>query len=155
MFVQDRDLWRFKLAKSKEYAVALFSYEYTFENWDKISKWPTTRMTEEGASLLRKHNKDIAEFIKANKRRRMTIAGHNVPVINVPYTLGSDACHILAQGEPFAAYYYDLGDDRMFGLRSAEDGEDVSKIAGHYGGGGHKHAAGFKLEGFNIDFNEL
>jgi hypothetical protein len=35
---------------------------------------------------------------------------------------------------------------RTFGLRSAEDGMDVSEIAKKYGGGGHKHAAGFSVK---------
>ena len=34
---------------------------------------------------------------------------------------------------------------RTFSLRSEEGGEDVSEIAGLFGGGGHKHAAGFQL----------
>lgn len=35
---------------------------------------------------------------------------------------------------------------RYFSARSAEDGVDVSEIAKLHRGGGHKHAAGFKLE---------
>ncbi len=34
-----------------------------------------------------------------------------------------------------------------FSLRSEEGGQDVSEIAAMFGGGGHKHAAGFKLAG--------
>lgn len=147
-YVQDRDLWKFTLLNSREFTAGLFSYEYTFENWDYIEN-NVGNIIDEGHAILRKHNKDIAELIEANKGRRMNIGEFNVPVINVPYMFGSDTCHILAKGEPFAAYYYDLGDDRMFGLRSEEGGEDVSVIAASYGGGGHKHAAGFKLTYFN------
>ena len=42
-------------------------------------------------------------------------------------------------------YYYDLGECRFFGLRSAPDGLDVAEIAEKFGGGGHKHAAGFRI----------
>ena len=154
-YVQDRDLWKFDLPMSKEYTAAVFSMEYTFDNWDKLAKMPVDTITGEGIAILRKHNKDITEFIKVNNSRRMTIAGHDVPVINVPYTLGSDTCHILCEGEPFAAYYYDLGADRKFGLRSAENGLDVSKIAEKFGGGGHKHASGFVLKDFNKSFKEI
>lgn len=152
-YVQDRDIWKFQLPNSKEHSVNLFSYEYTFENWDKIAEMTSDQIISEGTAILRKHDKDIAEFIEANKNRRITLLGFDVPIINVPYTFGSDICHILAKGEPFAVYYYDLGNDRMFGLRSAEDGEDVSIIASKFGGGGHKHAAGFKLVDFNVNLN--
>jgi oligoribonuclease NrnB/cAMP/cGMP phosphodiesterase (DHH superfamily) len=59
--------------------------------------------------------------------------------------MGSDAAAKLAVGWPFAAYYWDSPTGREFGLRSAPDGLDVSVIARKFGGGGHKHAAGFKL----------
>lgn len=51
----------------------------------------------------------------------------------------------MCKGEPFAACYMDDPSGRTFSLRSAEDGVDVSEIAKRYGGGGHKHAAGFKV----------
>jgi uncharacterized protein len=78
-------------------------------------------------------------------KRRMNIGGHNVPVANLPYTLSSDAGHLMGKGEPFAACYMDDPTGRTFSLRSAPDGIDVSEIAKNYGGGGHKHAAGFKV----------
>lgn len=68
-----------------------------------------------------------------------------VPVACLPYTLSSDAGHMMAKGEPFAACYWDTPEGRCFSLRSAEDGMDVSEIAKDYGGGGHKHAAGFRV----------
>jgi nanoRNase/pAp phosphatase (c-di-AMP/oligoRNAs hydrolase) len=37
------------------------------------------------------------------------------------------------------------GTSAIFSLRSTEEGLDVSEIAKLYGGGGHKHAAGFKV----------
>jgi len=35
----------------------------------------------------------------------------------------------MAQGEPFAACYYDKEDSRVYSLRSTEEGLDVSEIA--------------------------
>ena len=57
----------------------------------------------------------------------------------------SDAGHLMAQGEPFAACYWDTLDGRVFSLRSTDEGLDVSAIASEYGGGGHAQAAGFKV----------
>jgi nanoRNase/pAp phosphatase (c-di-AMP/oligoRNAs hydrolase) len=41
--------------------------------------------------------------------------------------------------------YYDTEDNRKYSLRSVEGGVDVSEVAALFGGGGHKHAAGFKI----------
>ncbi len=103
----------------------------------------------------------------------MRIAGHFVPVANVPAAMASEAGHLLCNeiGEItggdmpdvlFAATYYDGADGRRhFSLRSPEGGADVGQIAKgmavefnkrwadtgrqgrNYNGGGHVHAAGF------------
>ena len=54
--------------------------------------------------------------------------------------------HLLGKGEPFAATFFYDGEGYVFSLRSDDNGLDVSEIAKQYGGGGHKHAAGFKLK---------
>lgn len=143
--VEDRDLWRFKLDGTREVQAALFSYPYEFDIWDRLmNDTAVDQLYVDGAAIERKHHKDVAELVKAF-RRRMVIGGHDVPVANLPYTLTSDAGHLMAQGEAFAACYWDTASGREFSLRSREDGTDVSVIAVQYGGGGHKHAAGFRV----------
>lgn len=145
--IEDRDLWRFRLPHTREIQANIFSYEYTFDNWDKLmsaNQAELMQMTAAGAAIERKHHKDIAELVSVCKRR-LVIAGHDVPVASLPYTLSSDAGHLMAQGEPFAACYWDTSDGRTFSLRSSDDGLDVSEVAKLYGGGGHKRAAGFKV----------
>lgn len=145
--VEDRDLWRFRLPHTREIQANIFSYEYTFDTWDKLmsaNQAELMQMTAAGAAIERKHHKDIAELVSVCKRR-LVIAGHDVPVASLPYTLSSDAGHLMAQGEPFAACYWDTSDGRTFSLRSSDDGLDVSEVAKLYGGGGHKRAAGFKV----------
>lgn len=143
--IQDRDLWRFELHGTREIQAAVFSYPYDFDVWSELmSRNTTDQLFAEGIAIERKHHKDVAELVKVCQRR-MDIAGYDVPVASLPYTMVSDAAHLMAQGEPFAACYWDTPDGRVFGLRSADDGLDVSEIAKVYGGGGHKHAAGFRL----------
>lgn len=145
--VEDRDLWRFKLPGTREIQAEVFSHQYTFETWDRLmaaDQVELLKMTAAGAAIERKHHKDVAELVKVCKRR-MTIAGYSVPVANLPYTMSSDAGALMAQGEPFAACYWDTEDHRVFSLRSNEDGIDVSEVAKVYGGGGHARAAGFRV----------
>jgi len=144
-YIQDRDLWRFKLVGTREIQANLFSYPYDFEIWDKLAHLPTEQLIADGSAIERKHFKDIDELLGV-VQRRMAIGGHNVPVANLPYTFSSDAGHKMAKGEPFAACYYDTPAGRCFSLRSADDGLDVSDIAKMYpGGGGHPRAAGFTI----------
>lgn len=150
--IQDRDLWKFKLPHTREIQAFVFAHEYTFELWDKLMSADAVELmkyTAAGAAIERKHFKDMHELLKQTKRM-MTIGGVTVPVANLPYTFASDAGAALAReyvdGSYFAATYYDTADQRCFSLRSTVDvGMDVSAIAKEYGGGGHKHAAGFKV----------
>lgn len=151
-YVEDRDLWKFTLPRSRDIAANLFSYDYTFENWDMCDLAISCGQgfADEGAAIERKHHKDVAELVQAF-RRSMVIGGQLVPVANVPYTLTSDAGHLMCSQPhegyraPFAACYWDTPAGRVFSLRSIEGGYDVSKIAAQYGGGGHKNAAGFTM----------
>lgn len=142
--IQDRDLWLFKLEGTREIQANVFSYPYDFKVWDGLMRSDVQLLRAEGAAIERKHHKDIAELVGVSKRRMM-IGGHDVPVANLPYTLSSDAGHLMAKGEPFAACYMDNPSGRVFSLRSAPDGIDVSIIAKGYGGGGHQHASGFTM----------
>ena len=152
-YVEDRDLWRFTLDQSREVSAFIFAHAYTFDNWQKINAILETDRTNAaagGRAIELKHHKDVAELV-AKLRRPMVIGGQLVPVANLPYTLTSDAGHLMCvephEGSlaPFAACYWDPPDGRVFSLRSAEGGYDVSEIAKAYGGGGHKNAAGFTM----------
>tara|TARA_R110000772_G_scaffold58539_1_gene132482 strand:- start:13147 stop:14007 length:861 start_codon:yes stop_codon:yes gene_type:complete len=147
--VQDRDLWQFKREQTRAFQANLFSFEYTFENWERVNAicaddYRYQQFVAEGEAIERKHHKDVAELIRV-AGTRSNIAGFDVPTLNAPYFYSSDAGHIMGSGEPFAACYWDTPDGRVFSLRSDSSGEDVSVIAGQFGGGGHKHAAGFRL----------
>ena len=142
--IEDRDLWRFALPGTREIQACLFSYPYDFTVWGILMGADPRSLASDGAAIERKHHKDVAELV-ALCRRRMVIGGFDVPVASLPYTLTSDAGLLMSQGEPFAACYWDTADGRIFSLRAADDGLDVSEIAKQYGGGGHAKAAGFRV----------
>lgn len=153
-YVEDRDLWRFKLEASREVSAYIFAHEYTFAFWDDMAKVmadPNGLQTvfNMGAAIELKHNKDVAELVEVCKRR-MVIGGVEVWGASLPYTLTSDAGNLMSEGEPFAACYWDTPKGRTFSLRSKPEGADVSEIAKVYGGGGHKNASGF-----TVPFSEL
>jgi len=101
-------------------------------------------LIKEGQVLERKHFMDLEKILNL-ATRMLDIGGHKIPVANVPYQFASDAGNVLCKGHSFAGTYYDTETERVFSLRSHPDGEDVSKIALQYGGGGHRNASGFKV----------
>lgn len=149
-YVGDRDLWRFKMPNSRAVAAWVFSHAYRFVTWEEMDRQISSAsyyqgVVDQGEAIERKHHKDIDELLDQSLRY-MTIGGHRIPVANLPYTMASDAAGKLAEGNAFAACYFDRADARVFSLRSrAPDGTDVSEIAKRYGGGGHKNAAGFQV----------
>lgn len=146
-YAEDRDLWRFNLPHSREISAFTFSHDYTFENWDALAttlEESFSTAVAAGAAIEGKHHKDVAELVGVCKRR-VKIGGVEVWAASLPYTLTSDAGHLMAQGEPFAACYWDTPEGRVFSLRSTDEGQDVSAIAKQYGGGGHRNASGFKV----------
>lgn len=169
-YVEDRDLWKFALPDSREVSAFIFAHEYTLEEWDRLHE--KTRdlfvpmrsqdaldVVYGGAAILKKHDKDIRELLRANTFEA-TVAGYVVPVANLPYTMASDAAGSMAEGRTFAACYYDSAGHRVFSLRSRPGPlcVDVSDIARLFGGGGHANAAGFRLpiDGWQVrEMNEL
>lgn len=144
LHIEDRDLWRFALRKTREIQASVFAYPYEFKVWDYLMSADLEKLAVEGEAIERKHFKDIRELVSV-VTREFTIGGYAVPIANLPYTLTSDAGHMLAKGKPFAGCYWDTPDGRVFSLRSTDDGLDVGEIAKQYGGGGHKHASGFRV----------
>jgi len=154
LYVEDRDLWRFKRGDTKAITAYLFAQDYDFSGWTVFADYIEETLSQHdecvtaGQAILDAKAKDTLELL-ANKFRYV-IGGHEVWTVNLPYTFSSDAGNILAKGEPFGSTYYYDGEGYVFSLRSDENGLDVSEIAKQYGGGGHKHAAGFKLKSFFV-----
>jgi len=144
LHIEDRDLWRFALQNTRQIQANVFSFPYDFQVWDTLMAAAPAALAADGEAIERKHFKDIRELLGVTTRE-MLIGGHRVPIANLPYTLVSDAAHELAKGRPFAGCYWDTPDGRVFGLRSTDEGVDVSAVAKQYGGGGHRNASGFRV----------
>jgi len=152
-YVSDRDLWEFKLPDTKAVSEYLFSLEYTFEAWEGVDVDLSTddgldAIVTAGEALIRSKTQ-ACRMAWADGRHTAHIGSLYMPAVNVPKTMGSECCHLqLQEGSPVAAYWHKLADGRFcYGLRSREDSKiDVSEIAKQYGGGGHRHAAGFVSE---------
>jgi oligoribonuclease NrnB/cAMP/cGMP phosphodiesterase (DHH superfamily) len=153
-YVEDRDLWRFKLLFSREISAWMMSYPRDFDTWDTLAYSLGVDFdgaVHQGTAITRYETQKIEEVCKM--AFTVIIAGYEVPVVNVPVTMGSAAAHRLLSLFPkssFAAYYWDSQEARNWGLRGRDsDDFDVSEIAKKFGGGGHKKASGFRQVGIN------
>lgn len=143
-YIQDRDLWQFKLPSTREVTAALFSYPFDFTIWDGLIACGIPRLINEGIALVRNQRANLDAFHGALPRM-IQFGHHRIPVANVPWMFASDLGGELANGHPFAATYFDDSKGRKFSLRSTPEGIDVSQVAAAFGGGGHRNAAGFTL----------
>jgi len=145
-YVEDRDLWRFRLPHSKEISAYIASYPKQFVTWHQIDHELRTRfvgVAAQGNAILRFQGQKVREM--ADNVRVKDIGGYEVPYTNTTVffsEVGEELCKLYPDA-PFAAYYLDRKDGRrQWGLRS-RNGFDVSAVAKLYGGGGHAAAAGF------------
>lgn len=144
-YIQDRDLWTWKLPYSKEINACIQSYSLTFEDFDILNDRFNNfeQMRAEGAAILRNNKKIVEEHF--DKSQEIVFDGHKVLEVNAT-VLMSEIGGRLAKNRPFGmTYFINKNGEKIYSLRSTNEGVDVSEIAKKYGGGGHRNAAGFKL----------
>lgn len=141
-YVEDRDLWRWKLANSREVNSSLSSYDFDFKQWSVLAETSVEELAADGRAIERYKKREIRAICQ--NATEVTIAGHRVLAVN-SCTLISDVAGEVSKGRPFGASWFRRGDGRtQVSLRVRDDGDfDVSVIAAQFGGGGHKKAAGF------------
>jgi oligoribonuclease NrnB/cAMP/cGMP phosphodiesterase (DHH superfamily) len=158
-YIQDRDLWQWKLPFSAEINAYIQTVPRSISAYQELnlempSQSNPAYMREHeffkmGKLLLQTHSAIVHDIIKATKRP-FTLNGHKGLICNCTPQYASDVGNLLAkESGTFGATYYAACDDtHKFSLRSVKDapGEvDVSKLAADMGGGGHKNAAGFSM----------
>lgn len=166
LYVQDRDLWRWELPRSREFSAALGSYPFEFAVWETLLDRHVTEIMDEGVACLRLKDQQVEIMAKRARmalfdlsregkpaiafNRSLVVALKErqwvVPVANATVffsEVGERMCQ-LHPDAPFSAYWFEREDGvKQWGLRSR--GEfDCSTVAKAFGGGGHPGAAGFQ-----------
>jgi oligoribonuclease NrnB/cAMP/cGMP phosphodiesterase (DHH superfamily) len=138
-YIQDKDLWHWRLPHSREISAALASYPFDFATWEQL-QFETLKV--EGTGILRHENSLVDKLVQ--EPIMISMAGHTVPAVHSP-VLASQIGERLAAHHTFGVIWHQKDGRRYFSLRSKVGGISVSEIAAHFGGGGHTHAAGFSL----------
>lgn len=145
-YVEDRDIWRWRLADSKLISAALSSYPLgSFEEWDGLCARVQHNFNEivaEGRALLRAETVAI-NGVKDHVVLSEFVGYQNVPVVNTSGINISEILNQLAPPDYFAVAWYQRSNGTFkYSVRS-KGTFDCAKLAEKFGGGGHKHASAF------------
>lgn len=144
-YVEDRDLWRWALQRSREVSAYIAIQPHTFEAWDDLCcavDAGAPDVADRGAVALRV----VEQYVERRKGdvALAIVGGNTVPCVNTTFA-HSELIGELAKGHPFAVGWFQRSDGQfIYSLRSRGD-FDVSEVARAYGGGGHRAAAGFSV----------
>jgi nanoRNase/pAp phosphatase (c-di-AMP/oligoRNAs hydrolase) len=144
-YVQDRDLWRFKLAYSKEVSAYLQALPFDFEKFDEVYNHFTQDIQKYiayGYAILMKLNQQID--LAVSNAIRMRLGKHKIWAVNSTVNFSEVAGQLAEKGDFGVAWFVRSDGKYQYSLRSK--GFDVSKVAKSYGGGGHQQAAGFESD---------
>ncbi len=152
-YIEDMDLWKFKMKFTREIIASLDTYPLQFTVWDKLIKdfqkaSKIQKYTNEGRAIVKYQDTLIEPLVKNGIKVR--IDGHKAVAVNSPI-LHSEIGHYIWKNYPNTiGLIWNSKNGRVkASLRSGKN-IDVSKIAQKFGGGGHKQASGFS---FNGEFN--
>lgn len=145
-YVEDRDLWRFKLKNSKNVNAYIQSLPRSYESYEVA--YSTTDVDQAnvlGMGALKYLEMYVREVAKS--AREVQFEGYTVPVVNAQYVGISEVLNELCKTYPIAMGWHQRGDDKKYVFSLRSNGEvDVAKLAEKYSGGGHPRASGFALD---------
>ena len=153
-YIQDRDLWKWKLPGSKEVSSSLaLQVEKNNINSFKQAYWVFQDNQREfkstGTTVLKMQQKQVDE--KVDKCFEINILGHKFKAINATENvseLGNAICN--KYNMPTLIYFQISRDEVVLSFRSLDHLVDVSEIAKRFGGGGHKCASGATIQSYEL-----
>ncbi len=144
-YVEDQDLWNWELPNTREINAAIGSYPRTFECWDGLAARSPDDLAAEGASLVRMQRIEVERSLHGSHAIRL--GELRVEAVNAREhrsLIGHELAERARFGEPCGAVYRLSGARVDVSVYSIGD-FDVSALAGRFGGGGHRNAAGFSV----------
>ena len=146
-YIQDRDLWRWELPYSREFAIAFDMVPHEFEEFERFEDDSVfDDAIKRGAHILA-YSKTVVKKI-CEKAVHRTFEGMDVMVVNASHWMSEVGARLSPDCDFAFIWYFDHEDQVIkVSLRAFHESIDVSEIAKRFGGGGHRKAAGFQLPG--------
>lgn len=146
-YIQDRDLWQWRLPYSREFSAGLMSVPFSFDEFKRYTQDSAVQLLiNEGTGIVRYIDREVAKLCKHAADRRLKVAPHlKCKVINTSNWVSEVGARLCEDADAAVIWYMDHKTDKWRVSMRSRLGVDVSEIAKHYGGGGHEQAAGFSL----------
>jgi hypothetical protein len=144
-YVEDQDLWRWKLPDSEEVNAAIDSYAREMATWDDLAARPVEDLAAEGSHILRAHRMEVERALQGAHPIRL--GSERIEAVNSRH-LRASIGHELAKRASFGRAWglvYRIGATRVDASIYSIGELDVSRLAERFGGGGHRNAAGFTV----------
>jgi len=144
-YIQDRDLWKWELPYSKEFAAAFDMIPFEFEEFEKFEDDSVFDDACKRGSYILAYSKTVVKKVceKASHRK---MGGKDVLVVNASHWMSEIGARLAPDCDFAMIWYWDHDvQHTKVSLRAFHDTVDVSEISKKFGGGGHKKAAGFQL----------
>ncbi len=144
-YVQDQDLWEWKLPESEAINAAIGSHPWRFNDWDELAARPIESLAEEGRPIVRANRIEVERAVAL--AHPVAIGNLRIEAVNARHPRAAIG-HVLAKrakyGQPWGIVYRLMGSRVDCSIYSLGDC-DASAIATQFGGGGHRNAAGFSV----------
>jgi oligoribonuclease NrnB/cAMP/cGMP phosphodiesterase (DHH superfamily) len=145
-YVEDQDLWNWKLPHSEEVNAAIASYPHDFRVWDQLASRPIEELVEEGAPIVRSNKMEIERALGG--AHTVTLGNERIEAVNARFQrapIGHELAKRAVFGKAWGLVYRTQGRRVDATIYSIGD-LDVSRVAESFGGGGHRNASGFSLD---------
>jgi len=145
--IDDYDRWQFNLLSTKAVHKGLWAMTpWSMTQWRDLN---ISDVEEKGDILLKDHDKKVQQLLK--EPVQVQINGLSGYAANAPSFFASDLGHHLALKSGTYGLVWSMNKDGQAQCSLRSNGDyDVSAIARQFGGGGHKNAAGMR-----VDINSL
>lgn len=147
-YIEDIDLWRFRLHNTPALAAFLDSHPFDFKAWGRLARdFEDAKKRKEFAAigniLLASDHKSIRAILERGAEP-VRFAGHRAYAVNSP-VWSSKLGHELSEMSRGIGIVWSVQKGKIVVSLRSIGNLDVGKIAARFGGGGHKNAAGFTL----------
>lgn len=148
LYVEDMDLWLFKMPFAKEIGQVISSKQFGFKEWSMLAEQfedPAIfeKLVEQGKILGEKTDKIVQKIV--DNAEEVLFEGHQCLMANSPFFVSEVGAALVKKLPPMGIVWSRRKNRVVVSLRG--DGTiDLNEIAKKYGGGGHPNAAAFSWD---------
>lgn len=158
LYVEDRDLWRWRLKHSREVCAGLDTLPQTFEQWNQLGTVESIKQLRAKGESVLVYRQILVDSIVSKSAQR-EFGGFLCRVVNTcGGSIVSDVGNTLLSkyNTPVALMWYLDYPSQQYkiSLRSHPD-VDSSALAKRFGGGGHKSSSAFTLSPSSSGWDEF